>query len=89
MFITYSYNYQRKGVTEMSKSESKYGLFNHDSELLESFWEEGDKRALIKALGLAEFEFNARCEKGFVLARIDYLNTPFRVVADVKNYTAL
>ena len=44
----------------MSKYGSKYGLFSRDTELLESFWEEDDKHALIKALCLAECDFNAK-----------------------------
>lgn len=73
----------------MSKYGSKYGLFSHDTELLESFWEEDDKHALIKALCLAECDFNAKCEKGFMLARIDFQSAPFRVIANVKNSTTL
>lgn len=73
----------------MSKYGRKYGLFSRDTELLESFWEEDDKHALIKALCLAECDFNAKCEKGFMLARIDFQSAPFRVIANVKNSTTL
>lgn len=73
----------------MSKYVRKYGLFSRDAELLESFWEKDDKHALIKALCLAECDFNAKCEKGFVLARIDYQGVPYRVIANIKNSTTL
>lgn len=73
----------------MSKSESKYGLFGLDSELLESFWEEDDKHALIKALCLAECDFSAKCDNGFMVCRVDYQSIPFRTVANVNNRTAL
>ena len=73
----------------MSKYGSKYGLFSRDTELLESFCEEDGKHALIKALCLAECDLNAKCEKGFMLARIDFQNAPFRVIANVKNSTTL
>lgn len=73
----------------MSKYVRKYGLFSRDAELLESFWEKDDKHALLKALCLAECDFNTECEKGFMLARIDFQSAPLRVIANVENSTAL
>lgn len=73
----------------MSKGESKYGLFNLDSELVEGFWEEDDKHALLKALCLAECDLSEKFKKAFILSRIDILGYPLRMVACVKNNTAL
>lgn len=73
----------------MSKLESKYGLFNLDSELVEGFWAEDDKHALLKALCLAECDLSEKFEKGFMLSRIDFQGNPLRMVACVKNSTSL
>lgn len=73
----------------MSKYVRKYGLFSRDAELLESFWEKDDKHALLKALCLAECDFNTECKNGFMLARIDFQNAPLRVIANVEKSTAL
>lgn len=73
----------------MSKYGCKYGLFSLDSELVEGFWEEDDKHALLKALCLAECDLSEEFKKGFMLSRIDFQGNPFRMVACVKNSTSL